>query len=84
MAFTPLSSLGGGGGVLKILEKYLLGGQKFLFWLGGNFFGGGHRILKENLKLHNPSMKIIFRITSWIYFRCIRNTHEYVLASIPQ
>ena len=28
--------------------------------------GGGHRTLKENLKLHNPSIKSIFRITSFI------------------
>ena len=40
-------------------------------------FGGGEaqRISKENFKLHNPSIKSIFRITSLIYFRCIRNTH---------
>ena len=44
---------------------------------GNNFVGGGgaQRISKENFKLHNPSIKSIFRITSLIYFRCIRNTH---------
>ena len=31
--------------------------------------------MKENLKLHNPRIKSIFRIASLIYFRCIRNTH---------
>ena len=39
------------------------------------FLGGGHRTLKENLKLHNPSIKSIFRITSLIYSRCIRSNH---------
>ena len=38
-------------------------------------FGEGHRILKKNLKLHNPSIKSIFRITSIIYFWSITNTH---------
>ena len=51
---------------LKILEKYLLGcGQQFLFWWGVYCCGGGigcHGILKEKLKLHNPSIKIISRI----------------------
>ena len=31
-----------------------------------------HGILKENLKLHNPSIKSIFRITNLIYFRDIK------------
>ena len=35
------------------------------FWGGGGGEGGGHRTLKENLKLHNPSIKSIFRITSF-------------------
>ena len=41
------------------------------FELGGE----GHRTLKENLKLHNPNLKSIFRITSLIYPRCIRSNH---------
>ena len=75
------SSLGGGG--VTFLEKYLLerGGVRNFYFGGGlycwgsNFVRRGHRILKENLKLHNPSIKSIFRITSLIYFRYIRNTH---------
>ena len=50
----------------------LLGRVIFFFFLRG---GGGHRTLKENLKLHNPSIKSIFRITSLIYSRCIRSNH---------
>ena len=43
---------------------------------GGNIVGKeGQEILKGNLKLDNPSVKSIFRITSLIYFTCIRNTH---------
>ena len=38
---------------------------------------GGHRVLKENLKLHNPSIKSICRITSLIYFRCIRDNNMF-------
>ena len=50
----------------------LLGRVIFFFFCGE---GGGHRTLKENLKLHNPSIKSIFRITSLIYSRCIRSNH---------
>ena len=79
---SPSSWGGGGGGGVTFLEKYLLerGVRNFYFggglycW-GSNFVRRGHRILKENLKLHNPSTKSIFRITSLIYFRYIRNTH---------
>ena len=31
--------------------------------------GEGHGVIKENLKLDNPSRTIIFRITSLTYFR---------------
>ena len=88
MAYTPSIFLGGRGGRgrVEIFEKYLLGGvKKFYFVRGqgscivggeGNFVeGGGHGILKENLKLHNLSIKSIFRITNLIYFGSIRNTH---------
>ena len=53
----------------------LLGRVSFLEGRGGGERGGGHRTLKENLKLHNPSIKSIFRITSLIYSRCIRSNH---------
>ena len=68
MACTP-SNLG-----LKIFEKYLLGGRgsEIFILVGGctvggggdNFVGGSLEILKENLKMHNPSTKSIFKITS--------------------
>ena len=66
---------------LKLLEKCLLGDQSFYFSVGyivegeGGRGQGSHEILKENLKLHNPSIKNIFRISNLIYFRCIRNAH---------
>ena len=39
-----------------------------------SLFGRGVFLKGENLKLHNPSIKSIFRITSLIYFRCIKST----------
>ena len=39
-----------------------------------SLFGRGIFLKAENLKLHNPSIKSIFRITSLIYFRCIKST----------
>ena len=42
------------------------------FYFGGEVcIVGGSQILRENLKLHNSSVKSIFRTTSWIYFRDI-------------
>ena len=64
----PPSSLGGRR--LKFLEKYFLGGASKIFILVVWW-------------VHNPSIKSIFRITSLIYFRCTKNTHLYVLSSIP-
>ena len=49
---TPPAWEVGGGEVLKILEK------KFLFWCRVKEFS------EKKLKLHNPSTKNIFRITS--------------------
>ena len=51
-------------------------------WEGGGG-GEGNRTLKENLKLDNPNIESIFRITSLIYSRCIRGNHQYVLLNIP-
>ena len=67
MSCTPMLLGGGRGGDVKIF--ILLG------WGGGGGGGGVLGTLKENLKLHNPSIKSFFRISSLIYFRCIRNTH---------
>ena len=75
----PPSNLGGVKNFRKVFAegvwvKSFYFGEVVL--LGGNFVGeGGHRILKENLKLHNPNIKSIFTITSLIYFRCTRNPH---------
>ena len=41
----------------------------------GVFYFEDHGILKENLKLDNPSIKSIFRITNLIYFRDIKKIH---------
>ena len=56
---------GGGGGIAKIFI-FWVEGSVVLMW-GSNFWGGGGvgerlGILKENLKLYNPSIKSIFRI----------------------
>ena len=73
------------GGIKNFRKVFAGGSEMFIFvwgglyccgW-GGNFGGGGHRILKENLKLHNPSIKSICRITSLIYFRCIRDNNMF-------
>ena len=57
--------VGGGGGIAKIFI-FWVEGSVGLMW-GSNFLGGGGvgerlGILKENLKLYNPSIKSIFRI----------------------
>ena len=53
---------GGGGGRGGVSEIFILvEGHNFVSQQGGGF---SHSILKENLKLHNPSKKSIFRITS--------------------
>ena len=68
-------SLAWGG--LKLEKRICLGEgggvSNFCFWClgnvlfgGSNFIGGGSRNWKENLKLHNPSIESIFRITSLI------------------
>ena len=66
------SSLGGRG--LKILCKDLLDGVRNIHFVGGERGGGGGDfvvgwgvcgILKEILKLHNASIKSVFRITSF-------------------
>ena len=79
--------LSGGGrraagiGGKKFLKAFAeMGGKNFLkVFAGGSeifvFVGRGRGILKENLKLQNPSIKIIFGITSFIYFSCMRNTY---------
>ena len=81
MACAP-SSLG--GGVKKVRKVFAGGIRNFYFGGGGgggggggycSGGGGGRGILKENLKLDNPSIISTFRITSLIYFRCIKNTH---------
>ena len=69
MAYTISSGMGGwgGGGGVKILEKYLLvGSDIFMLVEEGVLLGGrgGHEIV--NLELHNPSIKSIFRITKLI------------------
>ena len=56
---------GRGGGIAKIFI-FWVEGSVVLMW-GSNFLGGGGvgerlGILKENLKLYNPSIKSIFRI----------------------
>ena len=77
MACAP-SSLGGG---VKKFRKVFAGGIRNFYFGGGGGGGGGYcwgrgrGILKENLKLHNPSIISTFRITNLIYFRCIKNTH---------
>ena len=51
---------------VKNFRKYLLEwqGEGGARGVRNFYFGGGSCILKENLKLHNPSIKSIFRITS--------------------
>ena len=65
-------------------KRYKIGSKLTTTWhapLSTQFVGGGGvaeaglGILKENLKLHNPSLKSVFRITSLINSRYIRNTH---------
>ena len=59
-------------GVKNFRKVFAGDGQKILFlWrgcivVGEEFYWGveGHRIFEENLKLHNPSIKSIFRTTS--------------------
>ena len=36
---------------VKILEKYLLRGEKFLLWLGGSNFIGGSRNFEGEFKI---------------------------------
>ena len=67
----PFFFEGGGGG-----------GKDFGNVFSGGGGGEGNGILRENLKLLSPRIKSIFRITSLIYFRCIRNTVQYVLSGI--
>ena len=46
-----------------------------MYCWGVNFVEEGHRILKKNSKLLNPSIKSIFRITNFINFRDIQEIH---------
>ena len=50
----------GGEGV----RNFHFGGGLYCWGRDDNFVGGSLEILKENLKMHNPSTKSIFRITS--------------------
>ena len=61
----PHAACGGRGGIAKIFI-FWVEGSVVLIW-GSNVLGGGGvgellGILKENLKLYNPSIKSIFRI----------------------
>ena len=65
---------------VNLFRKIFAGGSKILILVWGlccckvNFVEG-HRILKQNLKLHNPFIKSIFTITYLIHFRDIWKIH---------
>ena len=71
MTCTP-SSLGKGGG--KIFRKVFAWGSEICVLVGGDFDDVGHGISKGNLKLHNPSIKSVFRITNLICFFALESS----------
>ena len=55
--------------------EHFYSGEWGLYCWDGVFCLEDHGILKENLKLDNPSIKSIFRITNLIYFRDIKKIY---------
>ena len=73
MSYNPI-------GGLKCFRKVFAGWSESFILLGGcivvgdNFVGGGHGILKENLKLHNPSILAAFYQYFYQYFNQVYHT----------